>query len=766
MKKFFQGGFRKLSLTQQVMVLILMMVVFLVMFFMFFLSDSVDTTINAQMYDMLEARQKPIVQAIEVGKSAQNDRELFDYISADANIRTAIVTSDKSIEVSEKNDPEAEAFLATLIPKARRLLAENPRPAPALSEELSAVSAPVPPADEAAPAQTPKPASNPVKEGYTNFQNMRYYYRIERVDYLGNPTVVVSFMNNTYAQEIRASLMDSTIYITVLVFFLMLMVLLFWVFSIIHPLNQIKSYISQIKEGKDVDLYINRGDEIGEVATELRTLTSELAKQQKSKEEMIHNISHDLKTPIATIKSYSESIKDGIYPYGDLESSVDVILDNANRLEQKVHSLLYMNRVEYLVSSDAEGVVTNMKEVVEEVVLNAAVIRPEIRLITDLEDVYFDGLLEAWRVCIENILQNAFRYAKSYIKIETRENEIRISNDGPKMDEDRIQSLFLPYIKGEGGRFGLGLSIVSKVVQANNYKVEGMNTKDGVCFRIWRDVPKNRQSRFKTNGNSVLNMQNWGSPRRAQSNQNKKAAPDQKQESKPSRNRNNAGRKNQKSINGSQQAKKSGEKTGDPETKSENGSAERSGKSAKNQSNGSSRRNKSNQSSKNSRQKQASSKKKDSRPKENRSDLLEDGLLFEEKTLHQQAPEDTSIQPESVKAESVKEETVTAEQIVQPEVITEQTVITEHPVHETDKPATDEPVAENKPAKEEKKLLPAAIAVSETTVTEAEPEPKADSTPETKLDEGKKPEPKAVTETITTETEILPESDQKESSAD
>ena len=42
MKKFFQGGFRKLSLTQQVMVLILMMVVFLVMFFMFFLSDSVD----------------------------------------------------------------------------------------------------------------------------------------------------------------------------------------------------------------------------------------------------------------------------------------------------------------------------------------------------------------------------------------------------------------------------------------------------------------------------------------------------------------------------------------------------------------------------------------------------------------------------------------------------------------------------------------------------------------------------------------------------
>ena len=104
-------------------------------------------------------------------------------------------------------------------------------------------------------------------------------------------------------------------------------------------------------------------------------MKDELTRQEKAKEEMIHNISHDLKTPIATIKSYSESIKDGIYPYGTLEGSVDVILDNAQRLEDKVHNLLYLNRVEYLVTSDSEGVVTNMKEVVEEVVLNSAVIR-------------------------------------------------------------------------------------------------------------------------------------------------------------------------------------------------------------------------------------------------------------------------------------------------------------------------------------------------------------------------------------------------------
>ena len=72
-----------------------------------------------------------------------------------------------------------------------------------------------------------------------------------------------------------------------------------------------------------------------------------------------------------------------------------------------MHNLLYLNRVEYLVTSDSEGVVTNMKEVVEEVVLNSAVIRSEIRVITEVEEVFFDGLLESWRVAIENIMDNA-----------------------------------------------------------------------------------------------------------------------------------------------------------------------------------------------------------------------------------------------------------------------------------------------------------------------------------------------------------------------
>lgn len=464
-KKKFPLSFRKLTLTQQVTTLIILMFAFLALFFVFFLSNNLKDAVSSQIYSMMESEQEPIVQALENGRKQETDPELFELLAADPFQNVGLIYDNQQIMFSAPTSEASEDFQDYLYQQAMAL---------------------------------GKLPNATVEKRYVDYKGTPMYYVIQQVrGEDGKTSFVFSYMGNQYADELRTTLMDSTIYVIGLAFFLVLLIFLLWVFSIIHPLNQIKSYIAQVKQGKDVELYIDRDDEIGEVAKELRTLKEELEKQERSKEEMIHNISHDLKTPIATIKSYAESIKDGIYPYGDLDSSVDVILENTDRLEHKVHNLLYMNRVEYLVSSDAEGVTSNMKDVVEKVFLNAAMIRPEIDLQTDVEEVYFDGLFESWRVTLENLLENAFRYAKSYIRITVRENEMIVANDGPKMDESRIGALFQPFIKGEGGNFGLGLSIVNKVVQANKYKVEGVNTEDGVAFRIWREVPKQKK---KNNG--------------------------------------------------------------------------------------------------------------------------------------------------------------------------------------------------------------------------------------------------------------------------
>lgn len=471
MKKRPASLFRRLSLTQQVLSLIILFLIFIGCFFFLFLSNSINTTVASQMYDLMAARQQPIVNLIQKDTEILDD-DFYEFMSSDSIQTNCLIQGNQVLSYGD-SDANVHQGVYNFLGKVSKKMTYN---------------------------------HSAIETGTMTIDSTDYYYRIQNVGSMGS--YVASFMDETYSNNLRDSVIDSTVYVTVLAFSVILLIMIAWVFSIIHPLNQIKSYIEQIKQGKEVELYLNREDEIGEVATALVTLKDELTKQEKTKEEMIHNISHDLKTPIATIKSYSESIKDGIYPYGSLEGSVDVILDNAQRLEDKVHSLLYLNRVEYLLTSDCEGVVTNMKEVVEQVVLNSAVLRSEIRVITEVEEVFFDGLLEAWRVCIENIMENAFRYAKTYIKITVTEDDLRIYNDGPKMPEDRIESLFRPYEKGEGGRFGLGLSIVSKVTKANKYLVKGYNTEDGVCFRIYRNKPKNKKGDLKKKENRKENHKN------------------------------------------------------------------------------------------------------------------------------------------------------------------------------------------------------------------------------------------------------------------
>ncbi len=308
---------------------------------------------------------------------------------------------------------------------------------------------------------------------------------------LENNRYLVSLMPASYETQFRALLVNNIINLNIVVVGILFFLLMLWISSLIRPLNQIKAYITHIRKDEPAMLMVDRRDEIGELADALREMEFELQKQKADKQEMIQNISHDLKTPIATIRSYGESIKDGIYPYGSLEKSIDVIIEHANRLEKKVRSLIQLNKMEYLLDDCPEGDNLNMSEVIDKVLLSLKVIRPEITFETNVDrDVRFHGDEDPWRIVVENLVDNALRYADSKVVLELNPGELKVSNDGKQIDADRKAKLFKPYEKGSDGQFGLGLSIVYKVVTTYGYKVEAENLPDGVCFRVWREVSK------------------------------------------------------------------------------------------------------------------------------------------------------------------------------------------------------------------------------------------------------------------------------------
>ena len=441
---------RNLSLSQQLFVLVFFFITFFAAFFFVYLTGNIDDFIKDQMFNVIDRNQDTIVNLYEIGIEPE---EIVKFQKEDKMMCHVFYTKTGNYTAEYNCINSNQDLIDTISIK--------------LKQQMDTI---------------------PSKQHYTyNEGNISTYFA---VNIPGPDFAVVSLVTNEYRAVYRDSLLSTVINITVVVVGAFFIVLMVWVGYLIHPLNQIRNYIEKIRVGEDAELKINRNDEIGELADALVSMRLELGKQEKTKEEMIHNISHDLKTPIATIKSYGESIKDGIYPYDTLEKSVDVIIDNAERLEKKVHSLLFLNRIDYLVSQSNDDQETPMKEVVESVILATKVIRNDVEIKVNLDDVNFKGSAEPWRITIENLMENSLRYAKSQIDIHLDSKGFTIANDGPSMSQSRIDALFKPFEKGQGGQFGLGLSIVYKVTQANGYKVSGENTTHGVIFRISKGSTK------------------------------------------------------------------------------------------------------------------------------------------------------------------------------------------------------------------------------------------------------------------------------------
>ncbi len=440
--KHIKNFIKKIPLTQQLFLMVVSLSIFLVSFFFGFMTYSVDTFVEAQMYNVIHQNQKSVVENYLLGKTGAS---LFGVEVSDM---VHIIYSETDVPMISTNINLEEMY---------------PGISDTIEQNLETLTD-----DAVVDFRYNKSSLISMREINAN-------------------TKVVTIMPIEYHNEYKTGLLNTFVYIILMVIGGVFLFLLYWVGTIIHPLNQIKEYIEKRKNNQPAELKIDRQDEIGELATVLIEMQDELAFQQAQKEEMLQNISHDLKTPVATIKSYSEAIKDGIYPYETLEKSVDVIIEHAERLEKKIYNLLMLNRMDYMTHEkiDTDEII-HMEGILQQVILSNKLIRPEIDISYTAESDTFFGQEEPWRVVIENLLDNAIRYADTKVVIELKDHYLSVYNDGEKVSQKRIDTFFQPYEMGDKGQFGLGLAIVNRVVTNYNYQIEAINQDKGIKFIINR----------------------------------------------------------------------------------------------------------------------------------------------------------------------------------------------------------------------------------------------------------------------------------------
>jgi len=308
-----------------------------------------------------------------------------------------------------------------------------------------------------------------------------YYYYTD----IDNYVTKIALTDNSYINKIKKEILNAIFPVLIFTLLLVLGLILLWSRQLIKKIEHLKEKIDNLDNDNYIDEYkYNVDDELKSLSISIDNMKNALKEQEEYKNQMYQNISHDFKTPITVMKSYIEGIEDGIE---DKEKGLLVIKEQLNKLELKVHSLLYLNKLNYIKDLELiKNEQVDVSKIIGTSVKKFKLANPNIKWEIHIEDknMNFRGTADMWEAIIDNLLNNFIRYADKIIKITIKNGKIILYNDGPNIDPTILNDIFTPYKKGIKGQFGLGLSIVKKTISLFGYEISVNNEKKGVSFII------------------------------------------------------------------------------------------------------------------------------------------------------------------------------------------------------------------------------------------------------------------------------------------
>ncbi len=304
-----------------------------------------------------------------------------------------------------------------------------------------------------------------------------YYYIAYETS--NNNMAFILITNSSYANSMKRSWTMEIIIMFISSIMVAAIIIFFWSKYYTNRLFRLTTHIKNLDKNNYEGVYTESGnDELSLLTNSVEEMRQVLKEGENVKQEILQNVSHDFKTPISVIRGYAEAIRDGVEDV----SQADIIIAQADILQAKVYKLLQYNRLEYL-KKDEEFKEIHMKPIIENVILNYKNI-DNVSIETDLDDTIFYGYEENYYTVVDNIMENAKRYAKSVIRITLKGGYLRFYNDGDHIDEKFINSAFKAYEKGDKGQFGLGMSIVQKTLDFFDYEISVCNKDVGCEFTI------------------------------------------------------------------------------------------------------------------------------------------------------------------------------------------------------------------------------------------------------------------------------------------
>lgn len=250
------------------------------------------------------------------------------------------------------------------------------------------------------------------------------------------------------------------------------------------PLKQLQLATDQIaQENFDIDLKINRNDELGQLGTRFQEMAQRLAENDQLKKDFINNVSHDFQSPLLNIQGYATVLKDADNTEEERIQYLEVIEHETKRLSALTKQLLLLSSLDQK-NLPIEKKTFSLDQQLKELLFAKRwkLDDKQMELIYELEpiDIYADEHLmeQVW----DNLLTNAIRYSEPKGKIVVtcaREGDyaiVSIRDRGIGIPEDALEKVKERFYRVDASRSsqssGLGLAIVAEIIERHGAEFE------------------------------------------------------------------------------------------------------------------------------------------------------------------------------------------------------------------------------------------------------------------------------------------------------
>ncbi|MCY6960198.1 HAMP domain-containing sensor histidine kinase [Clostridium brassicae] len=290
---------------------------------------------------------------------------------------------------------------------------------------------------------------------------------------------IIAFENTKYSSDYL-----KIIYLTLLIIFILSIILCIPLISYIgkkftNPIIELKKSSQKIASGDfNFNPNIRTGDEIEELAMSLQSMAINLEKKYELQKDFIANVSHDFKTPLSIIRSYSEAIKDGLVEGQDINNYAGEVIEEVDRLNKLVIEILELSKLQsgkIPLSKEYLNIKTLLKECIEK-------FRPlskekNISLLLKGEEFKIYGDRTYLLRVIYNFIDNALKFSPcneevlvctSYVNSNVK---VSIINKGNGISQNMLENIWHKYYKHEkSGGIGLGLPICSEILTLHKFE--------------------------------------------------------------------------------------------------------------------------------------------------------------------------------------------------------------------------------------------------------------------------------------------------------